>query len=113
VELWMVGIGLSALLVVAARDVARPGRSSAGALLCLRAVGGLGLGAMALVALRSGAPAAALIAMLGAVPLLAPLGRAAAGSRRATQPEAVGRAAMAATGSRHDEAEPAEERRAA
>jgi len=111
VELWMVGIGLSALLVVAARDVARPGRSSAGALLCLRAVGGLGLGAMALVALRGGAPAAALVAMLGAVPLLAPLGRAAAGSRRATRPEA--RASMAAVGSRRDEAEPAEERRAA
>lgn len=72
-ELWTVGLALSALLVVAARDVGRPGNASAVGLLCLRAVGGLGLAAMALLALRYGRPQAAMVAALGAAPLLAGL----------------------------------------
>jgi len=110
VELWMVGLALSALLVVAARDVGRPGNASAAGLLGLRAVGGLGLGAMALLAVGAGHPIAALVAGLGAAPLLAGLTAAALRKRRA-RPSAPARATTVFADPRHAGA--AEERRAA
>jgi hypothetical protein len=110
VELWMVGLALSALLVVAARDVGRPGRASAAGLAGLRAVGGTGLAAMALLAIASGHPIAAAVGALGAAPLLgglvAPLLR-----RRLARTVAPARAGATLTGTRY--AAPAEERRAA
>lgn len=72
-ELWMVGLALAALLGLSARDVGRPGRASTEGLLGLRLIGGVGLGAMAALALASGRPVAALVAGLGATPLLAGL----------------------------------------
>ncbi len=70
---WIAGLVLSALVGVAARDVGRPGRASAPALLVLRSVGGLGLVAMAALSVRVGSPGGALVAILAAVPLLAGL----------------------------------------
>ncbi len=72
-ELWMVGLALAALLALAARDVGRRGDATAAGLAGLRAVGGAGLGAMAVLALAGGSPIAAGIAALGAAPLLAGL----------------------------------------
>lgn len=66
----MVGAGLAALLAPAAWDVGRPGRVEPSALLALRAIGGLGLTALAALALQSGATAGALVAGAGAAPLL-------------------------------------------
>ena len=106
-ELWMVGLALSALLVVAARDVGRPGNASAIGLLCLRAVGGLGLAAMAVLALRAGQPVAALVAGIGAAPLIGGL----AGARRSRSAHPVRATAGAQTGA--DAPYAAEERRAA
>ena len=108
VELWMVGLALSAVLAVAARDVGRPGNASAIGLRCLRAVGGLGLAAMAFLALRAGHPLAALVAAAGAAPLVGGL----VGSRRAgrlVRPSPASRDVSA----RADAAPAAEERRAA
>ena len=69
-EWWMAGLALSALVGLAARDVGRPGRASAPALLMLRAVGGLGLVAMAALSLRAGSSQGAVVAAVAAVPLL-------------------------------------------
>lgn len=101
-ELWMVGLALAALLVVAARDVGRPGNASGSGLLCLRAVGGLGLGTMAVLALRSGQPQAALVAAAGAAPLLAGLIASGRG-RRLARPAALRRGAPAVADSRYEE----------
>jgi hypothetical protein len=98
----MVGLALAALLVVAARDVGRPGNASGSGLLCLRAVGGLGLGAMALLALVSGQPQAALVAGAGAAPLLAALIASGRG-RRLTRPAALMRDAPAIADSGYEE----------
>jgi len=70
VEWWIAGLALSALVGLAARDVGRPGRASAPALLVLRAVGGLGLVAMAALSLAAGSPQGALVAGVAAFPLL-------------------------------------------
>lgn len=106
----MVGLGLVALLALAAYDVGRPGNATEGSLLCLRAVGGAGLGTMAVLALVTGAPIAALVAGLGATPLLgglvAPLVRA-----RVTRAAPAATQARPAAESRY--VAPAEERRAA
>ena len=72
-ELWMVGLALAALLLLSARDAGRPGRASAEGLLGLRLIGGVGLGAMAALALAADSPTAALVAGLGAAPLLSGL----------------------------------------
>lgn len=107
VELGTVGLALCGLLVVAARDAGRPGNSSPIGLACLRTVGGLGLAAMAFLALRAEAPMAASIAAIGALPLLAGL----VGSARG------GRATLSMRGARpldqRSDSRPAEERRAA
>lgn len=66
----MAGLALAIALGLAARDVGRPGAAEPAALLVLRAVGGLGLVAMAALGLRAGAGEAALVAAVGAVPLL-------------------------------------------
>lgn len=109
-ELWMVGLALSSLLVVAARDVGRPGRASAAGLIGLRAIGGAGLGTMALLALASGRPIAAVVGGLGAAPLLgglvAPLLR-----RRLARPLAPARASAVVADTHY--APRSEERRAA
>lgn len=109
-ELWMVGLALSALLVVSARDVGRPGRASAAGLAGLRIVGGAGLGAMAVAALVYGHPMAALVAGLGAAPLLAGLLLPATRRARVRAPAAA-RETTVMPDPRH--AAPAEERRAA
>lgn len=66
----MLGLALSALVGLGARDVGRPGVASAPALLLLRAVGGLGLVAMSALSLRAGSPEGALVAAVAAMPLL-------------------------------------------
>ena len=66
----MVGLALSVLVALAAWDVGRPGNASPLALLALRAIGGLGLVAMAALALSFGAEQAAGVAALGAAPLI-------------------------------------------
>ena len=109
-ELWMVGLALSTLLVAAARDVGRPGRASAAGLAGLRAIGGTGLGVMALLALASGHPIAAAVGGLGAVPLLAGLVAPLLRTRLA-RPLAPGRANPAVAEARYPA--PAQERRAA
>ncbi len=70
---WMAGLALALLVALGARDVGRPGVTSGPALLLLRAVGGLGLVAMAALALRAGSPEGALVAAVAALPLLAGL----------------------------------------
>ncbi len=106
VELWTVGLALAAILVVAVRDAGRPGNCSPLGLACLRAVGGLGLVSMALVALRSGEPLAAMIAAAGAAPLLTGLlasvlrrrnGLAPSSRTVAAEAPAVGRESPSAT----------------
>jgi hypothetical protein len=91
VQWWMAGVGLVVVLAWSAWDLGRAGRTSAPALGTLRAVGGLGLLAMAVDALVGGFPIAAAVAALAAAPLVAGL---AAGGRRAR------RARIAARGMR-------------
>lgn len=67
---WMLGLALAVLLAVSAWDVGRPGRAERSALLLMRAVGGLGLIAMAALALEAGSDLGALVAAAGAAPLL-------------------------------------------
>lgn len=74
-EMWMIGLALAALLVAAARDVGRADEVSALGLLCLRGVGGAVLLLMAVLAVRGGHPAAAVVGTAGATPLLAGLTR--------------------------------------
>jgi hypothetical protein len=69
----MAGLALALLVALGARDVGRPGVASGPALLVLRAVGGLGLVAMAALALRADSPEGALVAAVAALPLLAGL----------------------------------------
>ena len=109
-ELWMVGLALAALLVVSARDVGRPGRASAEGLLGLRAIGGLGLGAMAVMAVGSGHPIAAVVAGLGAAPLLAGLAAPLVRGRRVRLLAPVPRTVVVPDSR---DASPVEERRAA
>ncbi len=90
-QLWMVGLALSVLVAVAAWDVGRPGNASPSSLLALRAIGGLGLVAMAALALSFGAEEAAGVAALGAAPLIFGLLRnTRAGRRRGQRPDARG-----------------------
>ncbi len=109
-EWWMAGLALAALVALAARDVGRPGRAEGAALLMMRAVGGLGLVAMAALALRAGSPEGALVAAVAACPLLIGL----TGGILRARPE---RAEAPVELRRHDapaaEAAPDEERRAA
>ena len=65
---WMLGLALAALLALSAWDVGRPGRAERSALLLMRAVGGLGLIAMAALALQAGSDLGALVAAAGAAP---------------------------------------------
>ncbi len=67
---WMLGLALAVLLAVSAWDVGRPGRAERSALLLMRTVGGLGLIAMAALALEAGSYLGALVAAAGAAPLL-------------------------------------------
>ena len=108
-ELGIIGLALTALLAVSARDVGRPGRASSAGLLGLRALGGAGLTAMAVTAVATGYPLAAAVAALGATPLLAGLA-APALRRRATRPVTVRDTAVVPDPHR---AAPAQERRAA
>ena len=91
---WMVGLALAALVAVAAWDVGRADRAVPSALLALRAVGGLGLTAMAALSLSVGAREAALVAAVAAAPLLVGLLRAARPA--AEVPETVSAAHTAA-----------------
>lgn len=85
----MAGLALSALVAIAARDVGRPGRATEPALLLLRALGGLGLVAMAALSLRAGSPGGAAVAGAAALPLLAGL----TGGVLRARPERAGRPA--------------------
>ena len=67
---WTAGLALSALLAWAAWDVGRPGRATGPAPITMRAVGGLGLMALAALALQADAPLGALVAAVGAAGLL-------------------------------------------
>lgn len=89
-DLWMLGLALAALLALSAWDVGRPGRAERPALLLMRAVGGLGLIAMAALALEAGSDLGALVAAAGAAPLLlGMLGGALREPRRSTTPRTV------------------------
>ncbi len=89
-EWWMVGLALAALLALSAWDVGRPGRAERSALLLMRAVGGLGLIAMAALALQAGSDFGALVAAAGAAPLLLGLlGGAIREPRRSQTPRPV------------------------
>lgn len=78
---WVAGAVLALGLMWSAWDVGRPGRASGAALLLMRAVGGLGLLAMAAHALDTGATVAAGIAAAGALPLIGGIFRRAEGRR--------------------------------
>ncbi|WP_217922291.1 hypothetical protein [Miltoncostaea oceani] len=108
---WMAGLVLSALVGLAARDIGRPGAASPAALLLLRAVGGMGLVAMAALSLRAGSSEGAAVAAVAAFPLLIGLtgGILRARPERRPAPVTLPRPAAARTGSEA----PAEERRAA
>lgn len=108
---WMLGLALAALLALSAWDVGRAGRAEPSALLLMRAVGGLGLIAMAALALQAGSGAGAMVAAAGAAPLL--LGML-GGALREPRQKAVPRQ-VEARGERPVEPEsaPSEERRAA
>ena len=67
---WMLGLALAVLLALSAWDVGRAGRADRSALLLMRAVGGLGLIAMAALALQAGSGAGAMVAAAGGAPLL-------------------------------------------
>jgi hypothetical protein len=70
--------------------VGRPGRAERSALLLMRAVGGLGLIAMAALALQAGSDVGAVVAAAGAAPLLlGMLGGALREPRRAAPPRPV------------------------
>ena len=87
---WMLGLALAALLALSAWDVGRPGRAERSALLLMRAVGGLGLIAMAALALQAGSDLGALVAAAGAAPLLlGMLGGALREPRRSATPRSV------------------------
>jgi hypothetical protein len=87
---WMLGLALAALLALSAWDVGRPGRAERPALLLMRAVGGLGLIAMAALALEAGSDVGAVVAAAGAAPLLlGMLGGALREPRRAAPPRPV------------------------
>jgi hypothetical protein len=108
----MAGLALSALVGLAARDVGRPGRATEPALLLLRAVGGLGLVAMAALSLRAGSPEGAAVAGAAALPLLVGLtgGVLRARPERRERPAPV---ALPRTGSGAPPAAERRERRAA
>lgn len=78
---WMAGAVLALGLMWSAWDVGRPGRASGAALLLMRAVGGMGLLAMAAHALNTGATVAAGIAAAGALPLIGGIFRRTEGRR--------------------------------
>jgi hypothetical protein len=114
-ELWMLGLALAALLALSAWDVGRPGKAERPALLLMRAVGGLGLIAMAALARQAGSGLGALVAAAGAAPLL--LGML-GGALREPRRSAQRRQAPAARARPAEQAGPApaaadEERRAA
>jgi hypothetical protein len=104
---WMAGAVLAVALMWSAWDVGRPGRASGGALLMMRAVGGLGLLAMAAHALDAGATAAAGVAAAGALPLVSGVFRRAEGRRAGDTADAPVAASTVPTSTG------AEERRAA
>ncbi|HMO00131.1 MAG TPA: hypothetical protein PKD59_12020 [Miltoncostaeaceae bacterium] len=87
---WMLGVALAVLLAWSAWDVGRPARAERSALLLMRTVGGLGLIAMAALALEAGSDLGALVAAAGAAPLLLGLlGGAVREPRRSKVPRAV------------------------
>jgi len=113
-DLWMLGLALAALLALSAWDVGRPERAERSALLLLRAVGGLGLIAMAALALQAGSDLGALVAAAGAAPLLlGMLGGALREPRRAAPPQPVPAPRVPPAVRPQAEAHPDEERRAA
>ena len=111
---WMLGLALAALLALSAWDVGRPERAERSALLLMRAVGGLGLIAMAALAREAGSDLGALVAAAGAAPLLlGMLGGALREPRRAAPPRPVPAPRMPSAAQALAEAGPDEERRAA
>jgi hypothetical protein len=113
-DLWMLGLALAALLALSAWDVGRPEKAERSALLLLRAVGGLGLIAMAALALQAGSDLGALVAAAGAVPLLlGMLGGALREPRRSAPARAVPAPRVPPAARPQAEARPDEERRAA
>ena len=113
-EWWMLGLALAALLALSAWDVGRPGRAERSALLLMRAVGGLGLIAMAALALQAGSDLGALVAAAGAAPLLlGMLGGALREPRRSAPPQPVPAPRVPPAVRPQAEAHPDEERRAA
>ena len=107
-DVWMLGAALAALVALGVWDVGRPGRADPSALLLLRSVGGLGLVAMAALALQAGSSAGALVAAGAAAPLLLGL---LGGALREPRETPVARPSL----SHREQAPPppAEERRAA
>ena len=113
-DLWMLGLALAALLALSAWDVGRPGRAERSALLLLRSVGGLGLIAMAALALQAGSDLGALVAAVGAAPLLlGMLGGALREPRRSAPPLPVPAPRVPPVVAAEAEARPDEGRRAA
>jgi hypothetical protein len=111
---WMLGLALAALLALSAWDVGRPGRAERSALLLMRAVGGLGLIAMAALALQAGSDLGALVAAAGAAPLLLGLlAGAVREPRRAQAPRTVPAPRVRAAADALPPARADEERRAA
>ena len=113
-DLWMLGLALAALLALSAWDVGRPEKAERSALLLLRAVGGLGLIAMAALALQAGSDLGALVAAAGAAPLLlGMLGGALREPRRSAPARAVPAPRVPPAVRPQAETRPDEERRAA
>ena len=113
-DLWMLGLALAALLALSAWDVGRPGKAERSAVLLLRAVGGLGLIAMAALSLEAGSDLGALVAAAGAAPLLlGMLGGALREPRRSAAPRPVPAPRVPSAVQAQAETRPDEERRAA
>ena len=113
-EWWMLGLALAALLALSAWDVGRPGRAERSALLLMRAVGGLGLIAMAALARQAGSDLGALVAAAGAAPLLLGLlAGAVREPRRSAVPRTVPAPRVRPTADAQAAAPAGEERRAA
>ena len=113
-DLWMLGLALAALLALSAWDVGRPGKAERSAVLLLRAVGGLGLIAMAALSLEAGSDLGALVAAAGAAPLLlGMLGGALREPHRSAPPRPVPAPRVPPAVQAQAEARADEERRAA
>ena len=111
---WMLGLALAALLALSAWDVGRPGKAERSALLLMRAVGGLGLIAMAALARQAGSDLGALVAAAGAAPLLLGLlAGAVREPRRSAKPRTVPAPRVRPAADAREAAPAGEERRAA